>query len=315
MERQTILISGATGNLGGRMAQELRKRGALVRAIVRPGTSPDRLNKLREQRVEIIEADLYNKAAVVRACDSVVCVVSTLLGLAPILIDAQGALLDAAVEAGVPRFIPSDYAMDFTKFHPRLNRNFDLHRQFRARLEAAPLRSTAILNGAFMNLLTGEAPLVLLKIKRVLYWGQNPEQKIDFTTNGRHRGLIPPRLRLTQARPASCAWAGEQISAAGLARAASEVGGKNFRLFTWRQSRQIARDHQGYKGAYTEVRCAVPHLARHAVSVLHVRRQRDVAAARQRALPESAMDGCAHGAQAGFLADVADERRQRCQWC
>jgi uncharacterized protein YbjT (DUF2867 family) len=182
MDQQLIVLAGATGNLGGRIARELRGHGATVRAIVRPGTSAERLARLRALQVEIVEADLHARAEIVRACQGASCVVSTLLGLGKILIDAQGALLDAAVEAGVPRFIPSDYAMDFTKIVPGVNRNFDLHREFRERLERAPIRSTSILNGAFMNLLTGEAPMVLFKIKRVLYWGQTPDQVIDFTT-------------------------------------------------------------------------------------------------------------------------------------
>ena len=173
MEQQRIVLAGATGNLGARIARELRQRGASVRALVRPGTSPERLARLREQQVEIVEAELYSRADVVRACEGTSCVVSALLGLDDILIGAQGAILDAAVEAGVPRFIPSDYAMDFTKIAPGLNRNFDLHRQFRERLEHAPIRSTSVLNGAFMNLLTGRSHAsVLFKIKRVLYWGR-----------------------------------------------------------------------------------------------------------------------------------------------
>ena len=229
MEQQRIVLAGATGNLGGRIARELRQRGASVRAIVRPGTSPERLAGLREQQVEIVEADLHSRADVVQACEGTSCVVSTLLGLDEILVGAQGALLDAAVEAGVPRFIPSDYAMDFTKIAPGLNRNFDLHRRFRERLEHAPIRSTSILNGAFMNPLTGEAPLVLFKIKRVLYWGENSNQLLDFTTMD-DTAAYTAEAALDPGAPLILRIAGEQISAAGLTAAASEVSGKQFRL-------------------------------------------------------------------------------------
>ncbi len=229
MEQQRIVLAGATGNLGGRIARELRQRGASVRAIVRPGTSAERLARLREQQVEIVEADLHSRADVVRACEAASCVVSTLLGLEKILVDAQGALLDAAVEAGVPRFMPSDYAMDFTRIAPGLNRNFDLHRQFRERLERAPIRSTSVLNGAFMNLLTGEAPLVLFKIKRVLYWGKNPNQLIDFTTMD-DTAAYTAEAALDPGAPSILRIAGEQITAAGLMAAASEVSGQRFRL-------------------------------------------------------------------------------------
>lgn len=229
MDQRQIVLAGATGNLGGRIARELRRRGAAVRAIVRPGTTPDRLAGLQEQGVEIVEADLKAHAEVVRGCRGASCVVSTLLGLHETLINAQGALLDAAVEAGVPRFIPSDFAMDFTKIQPGLNRNFDLHREFRASLERSPIRSTTILNGAFMNLLRGEAPLVLFKIHRVLYWGQNPDQPMDFTTMD-DTAAFTAEAALDSDAPRILRIAGEQISAAGLAKAASEANGRDFRL-------------------------------------------------------------------------------------
>jgi uncharacterized protein YbjT (DUF2867 family) len=229
MHPQRIVLAGTTGNLGGRIASALRKRDASVRAIVRPGTRPERLTSLRDQGVEIVEADLHSRPDVVKACSGASCVVSSLLGLEAIMIDAQGALLDAAVEAGVPRFIPSDYAMDFTKIAPGLNRNFDLHRTFRERLLRAPIRSTAVLNGAFMNLLTGEAPLVLFKINRVLYWGENPDQKLDFTTMD-DTAAYTAEVALDPDAPPILRIAGEQISAAGLATIASEVRGKEFRL-------------------------------------------------------------------------------------
>jgi len=228
VNRQRIVLAGATGNLGGRIARALRERGASVRAIVRPGTSAERLNALRKQEVEIVEADLHGQD-IVRACQGASCVVSTLLGLHKTLIDAQGALLDAAVAAGVPRFIPSDYAMDFSKVEPGLNRNFDLHREFKERLDRAPIQSTSILNGAFMNLLTGEAPLVLFKLHRVLYWGENPNQLIDFTTMD-DTAAFTAEAALDASAPPVLRIAGEQISAAGLAVVASEVVGRPFRL-------------------------------------------------------------------------------------
>jgi len=159
----------------------------------------------------------------------VLTVVSALLGLDKIMLNAQGTLLDAALEAGVPRFIPSDYAMDFTRVKPGLNRNLDLHQEFRERLDRSPIRSISILNGAFTNLLTGEAPLVLFKINRVLYWEQNPGQLMDFTTMD-DMAAFTAEAALDAGAPRILRISGEQISAAGLARAASEVSGKTFGL-------------------------------------------------------------------------------------
>ena len=81
------------------------------------------------------------------------------------------ALLDAAIKAHVPRFIPSDYSIDFTKFPPGENRNLDLRREFHTRLEKTSISATTIFNGAFADLPTGQMPLILFKLKRVLFWG------------------------------------------------------------------------------------------------------------------------------------------------
>ncbi len=240
-QKPLIILAGATGNLGQRIARELRKRDIAVRAIVRPGTSSERLATLREQQVEIVESDLNTRSeVVVRACEGASCIVSTLLGLHKVIIDTQGVLLDAAVEAGVPRFIPSDYAMDFTKLAPGLNRNLDLHREFHARLNTAPIRSTTILNGAFMNLLTGEAPLVLFKVKRVLYWGEAPDQLMDFTTMD-DTAAFTAEASLDPSTPRILRVAGEQISASGLAKVASNISSKHFRTLRGGSLKRLER--------------------------------------------------------------------------
>lgn len=223
-----VVVAGATGKLGYRVVCALRRRGVAVRAIVRTGTSAERLAKLREQDVEVVEAEMKAGPALREACVGASCVVSTLLGLREVMVEAQGALLDAAVEAGVPRFIPSDYAMDFGKIAPGLNRNFDLHREFQVQMNGAAIRSTTILCGAFMDLLTGEAPLVLFKLRRVLYWGEGPEQRMDFTTMDDTAAFIA-EVALDPEPPRVLRVAGEQINARELAQVAGEVAGKPFR--------------------------------------------------------------------------------------
>jgi len=63
--------------------------------------------------------------------------VSALAGLRDVIVEAQTVLLDAAIKAGVPRFIPSDDSIDFTKFPAGENRNLDLRREFHQRLDKA----------------------------------------------------------------------------------------------------------------------------------------------------------------------------------
>jgi uncharacterized protein YbjT (DUF2867 family) len=179
--QRTIALVGATGDLGGRALSALARRGVAVRALVRSATPPPSQENVRARGGTPIPVDFADNAALSGALAGAECVVSVLNGLQPVILDLQGRLLDAAVTAGVPRFIPSDFSLDFTRTRPGDNRNMDLRRRFMARVDAAPIRATSILNGAFADLLTGEAPIVLQRFRRILYWG-DADQPLDFTT-------------------------------------------------------------------------------------------------------------------------------------
>jgi hypothetical protein len=129
----------------------------------------------------------------------------------------------------VPRFIPSDYSIDFTKFPPGENRNLDLRRDFHQRLDKTPIRATTIFNGAFAEMLSGQMPLVLFKLKRVLYWGDE-DQRMDFTTIG-DTAAFTASAALDPSTPRFLRIAGDQLSARELTAVVSEVTGKQFRLF------------------------------------------------------------------------------------
>jgi uncharacterized protein YbjT (DUF2867 family) len=179
--KKIILVAGATGDLGGRIVKALVATGAQVRAVVRTSSDPEKIQKLEKMGVEVVKIDTSNLAEMTATCKDVACVVSALAGLRDVIIDAQKVLLDAAVAAGVPRFIPSDYSLDFTKFHDGENRNLDLRREFHTFLDKAPIAATTIFNGAFMDMLTDQMPLILFKQKRILYWG-NIDHKMGLTT-------------------------------------------------------------------------------------------------------------------------------------
>ena len=174
-----IALAGATGDLGGRILTALLARGASVRALVRPGDRA--IPRLEALGASIAEADPSDLDAMTEAVTGAMCVVSALNGLWDVIVERQGVLLDAAVKAGVPRFIPSDYSEDYTKTQPGDNRNLDLRRAFKAILDRAPIRATSVLNGAFMDMLGSEMPVIQPRVHRVLYWG-DAEQPLDFTT-------------------------------------------------------------------------------------------------------------------------------------
>ncbi|MGY2131088.1 NmrA family NAD(P)-binding protein [Hymenobacter sp. HD11105] len=225
----TIVLAGPTGDLGLRVATFLRQRGAIVRALVRSGSTNPSVKQLRELGATIVEVDFNSLPELTKVCVGADCVVSTLSGLREVIVDTQTRLLEAAVAAGVPRFFPSDYSIDFTKLPYGSNRNLDLRREFSERLNKAPIAATSILNGMFTDLLTGQAPVVLFGPKRVVYWG-DADQPLDFTTIN-DTAAFTAAAALDPTTPRYLRVAGEVASIRGLQKAAEDATGGKFRLF------------------------------------------------------------------------------------
>ncbi|MGY3089998.1 nucleoside-diphosphate-sugar epimerase [Hymenobacter sp. UYAg731] len=223
-----IVLAGSTGDLGFRIAQELLKRGAAVRALVRPGNVKPEVTELQDLGAEIVAVDFSSVTALTKACAGAACIVSALSGLREVIVDTQKRLLDAAVAAGVPRFIPSDYCIDYTKLAAGSNRNLDLRREFNQRLDQAPIQATSILNGMFTDLLTGQAPVVLFGLKRVLYYG-DADQPLDFTTTA-NTAEFTAAAALDPTTPRYLRVAGEVASIRGLQKAATSATGEPFKL-------------------------------------------------------------------------------------
>lgn len=228
-DRPTIVLAGATGDLGHRIARCLLQQGAHVRALIRRGNARPEVSALRDSGVAIVEVDFTNVAELAAACAGGACVVSAVSGLRDVIVETQSKLLEAAVAAGVPRFIPSDFSIDYTKLPPGSNRNLDLRREFNARLDQAPIAATSILNGMFTDLLTGQAPVILFGLKRVVYWG-DADQPMDFTTID-DTAAFTAAAALDATTPRYLRVAGEVLSFRGLSAAASEATGTPFRLF------------------------------------------------------------------------------------
>ena len=239
MSRPLILLAGSTGKLGTRIAAALVRRGARVRALVRPTSEPEAIAAVRDLGVAIVTADYRSATSLSNACSNVSCVISALSGLREVIVEAQSTLLDAAVAAGVPRFIPSDYAIDFVKQPEGWNRNLDLRREFHERLDRAPIAATSILNGMFTDMLTGQAPIVLFRFKRVMYW-ENADQPMDFTTID-DTAEYAAAAALDASTPRYLRIAGDTVTARELVEIASDVTGQRFRLFRGGGLRRLER--------------------------------------------------------------------------
>ncbi|KAH8646723.1 NmrA-like protein [Xylariales sp. PMI_506] len=222
-----VAVAGATGTMGKLITTELRKRNVAVKALVRPGTTKARTESLSQLGgVTVAEVDVADTPALVRELTGAICVVSSLQGLADVILKAQGQLLDAAVAAKVPRFIPSDFSLDFTKTKPGSNRNLDLRREFHPVLERSGIAWTSILNGAFMDLLVSEMSLVDRKKRKVVYVG-NANQKLDFTTMADTAAYTAAVAADPNPTPKFLRIAGDVLSANELAACAARADGKD----------------------------------------------------------------------------------------
>ena len=224
---KVIAVAGPTGDLGSRITRALVRRGATVRALGRPDAGEREIARVAELGASAVRADPSNSASLAAALKGTSCVVSALNGLRDVIVGRQGMLLDAAVSAGVPRFIPSDYSADFTKTRPGDNRNFDFRREFMQRADSAPIQVTSILNGAFMDMLGAEMPIIQPGICRVLYW-HDADQLLDFTTKDDVAAYVAAAA-MDDATPRILRIAGDSVSARGIAAAMTEVTGERFR--------------------------------------------------------------------------------------
>ncbi len=227
--KKIIVVAGATGNLGGKIVNALLALDVEVRAIVRLETDIKKVKDLEQKGVKVFQVDTSNKSEISKHCISAHCFVSALAGLRETIIDAQRVFLDAAIEANVPRFIPSDYSSDFTNLKEGQNRNLDFRREFHQYLETTNIKATTIFNGPFMDLLTTDMPLILFKQKRILCWG-NPNQIIEFTTTYNVADFAA-RVAVEDNTPRFLRIAGDRLSCNDFVKLLTELTNEKFKLF------------------------------------------------------------------------------------
>ncbi|OHD71921.1 MAG: hypothetical protein A2W19_02000 [Spirochaetes bacterium RBG_16_49_21] len=79
-----------------------------------------------------------------------------------------------------------------------------------------------------MDMLTGQAPFILFKLNRVLYYG-NADQLLDFTTKDDTANYVA-EAALDSDTPRHLRIAGDQISARQLTEVVSRIKNKKYRL-------------------------------------------------------------------------------------
>ena len=227
--KKTIIVAGATGNLGTRICRELISRGAAVKALVRNTTKAAKRESLVQMGVEIAEVNFDNETELAAACTGASCVVSAVAGLKDVIVDLQTQLLNGALAAGVPRFIPSDFCTDYNDLVYGENRNFDRRRDFKKYLDSTSIQATSIYNGAFADIIKYNTPALNVKDKFIGYWGDKADWKLDFTTMD-DTAAFTAEAALDDDTPRSLQIASFQISPAMMQEEVKALTGEEYRM-------------------------------------------------------------------------------------
>jgi hypothetical protein len=176
-----VAIAGITGTLARLITNHLLKHlNVHINGLCRtPSKLPNYLRS--DSRLTLFQADSNNTKVIreaVRKADVVIC---CYLGDNTLMVDGQKTLIDACIAEGVPRYIASDYSMDFRKLAYGDHPVKDPMKYVQAYLEEMSAQITAVhvLNACFL-----ERPwrgLWDAKSECFKYWGTGDEEW-EFTT-------------------------------------------------------------------------------------------------------------------------------------
>lgn len=179
----TVFVAGATGRLGRKVVDSLRRRDVQVRALVRPGNSEGLRAFDHDPAIEVFVGDIRDPIdRLARALQGVDVVVSAVFGDGEVFIDGQVNLLRAAERAGVPRWIPSDYSLALDRLDYGDNGLVDLRKKAGEAFRGSTVASTPILIGAYLEVV--HMPFfkwVDWDAGTFSYWGDG-DQPVDFST-------------------------------------------------------------------------------------------------------------------------------------
>jgi len=230
--KQTILVAGATGMLGSRIAHHLLEReDASVRLLFRPGLEGKKrvaADQLVARGAEVIEGDLADHASLDRASRGVDVIVSAVQGGTDVIVDGQVALAEAGKRNGVRRILPSDFGLDLFKATPGEHPAFNARATADKAIEALGIEHIHMLQGAFMGMLQPGSPLIDYDKGTVTFWGDG-KQPIELTTV-EDTARMTARVALDRDVPSGkFAFAGDRLSFQQVADIAETQTGKTFK--------------------------------------------------------------------------------------
>lgn len=238
INKPSVLIVGVTGTLGSKVAHAILDKGIMsVKALVRSSSkNNERIQSLSDRGVMILEGDLSDLSSLQNVCKGSTAVISTVRGgnsetsEQETMLTGQLNLIEAAKSAGVQRFIPSDFAIDYFKIAPEDNYNLNFRIQIAEALQQSGLESTFVLNGVFTEVLVSPFLKIFdLPSGIFRYWGDGEilfdTTTFDDTAKYVAEAVIDPELANRPLRIA-----GDTLNLKQLHAAYEEVTGKTLML-------------------------------------------------------------------------------------
>ena len=187
MTTKPMVLLVGTGLLGSQIAYAILNKGAMeLRILVRPGSLSDpakseKLDAFRTKGATFVEGDIMSPASLPAAVAGVEAVISAIGNDPASYIAGQTNLLEASEQAGVKRFMPSDFTLDYHKLDYGDNFNIDMRKQFFEVLQHSSVPYVSVNNGSFIEVLTSPfIDTIDVETETFKYWGTG-EQPADFT--------------------------------------------------------------------------------------------------------------------------------------
>lgn len=140
-----------------------------------------------DPRVTILEASSDDTSALRKALHGVNVCVCCYLGDKDLMVTGQKTLIDACIAEGVPRYVASDWSLDYRGVELGELPPKDPMKLVRAYLEekesetSGKIKGVHVLNGAFMDMFLAMFGIVNLETDEFSYWGTGDE-KFEMTT-------------------------------------------------------------------------------------------------------------------------------------
>ncbi|RHZ75226.1 hypothetical protein Glove_216g38 [Diversispora epigaea] len=231
---KTVVIAGATGNLGYPIAEAFLNDGSYKIKILRQ--KPERKNEkselLASKGAEIVYVNYTQKDDLVKALKGTDVIVSTLNAqeMGGNLYSVQLPLLEAAKEVGVKRFIPSEFGGEYTpgNSHPFI----DSKLQFREELEKSGIEYTYIFTGMFQEFIEFLGFDVKNKIAAFYVDGNSKVHSTSLVDIGKY---TVESLKLPEARNAIIRVAGSTETFKEILQKFEEVTGSKWKVIEDRE--------------------------------------------------------------------------------